>query len=69
MATAKLEICFDSGQFVDDTKNLQDQCAEVIYAPQSLSISLTLLMNFENFWNNATPTAQKFMPLLKQKIG
>ena len=38
VATVKLEICFDSGQFVDSAKNLQDQCAEVIYAPKSLSI-------------------------------
>ena len=38
MATVKLEICFDSGQFVGGAKNLQDQCAVVIYAPKSLSI-------------------------------
>ena len=38
MATVKLEICFDSGQFVDGAKNLQDHCAVVIYAPKSFSI-------------------------------
>ena len=38
MFNIKLEICFDSGQFVGGAKNLQDQCAEVIYAPKSLSI-------------------------------
>ena len=35
MATVKLEICFDSGQFVGGAENLQDQCAVVIYAPKS----------------------------------
>ena len=34
MATAKLEIGFLSGQFVDGAENLQDQCAVVIYAPK-----------------------------------
>ena len=53
MATAKLEICFDSGQFVGGAKNLQDQCAVVIYAPKSLSVWLTWLVNFGNFWSNA----------------
>ena len=38
MATVKLEICFNSGQFVGGAKNLQDQCAVVIHAPKSLSI-------------------------------
>ena len=38
MATIKLEICFDSGQFVGGAKNLQDECAVVIYAPKSWSI-------------------------------
>ena len=38
MVTVKLEICFDSGQFVAGAKNLQDQCAIVIYPPKSLSI-------------------------------
>ena len=38
MATVKLEICFDSGQFVGGAKNLLNQCAVVIYAPKSLSI-------------------------------
>ena len=38
MATVKLEICFDSGQFVGGAKNLQDQRVVVIYAPKSLSI-------------------------------
>ena len=38
MATVKLEFCFDSGQFVGGAKNLQDQCAVVIYPPKSLSI-------------------------------
>ena len=35
MATVKLEICFDRGQFVGGVKNLQDQCAVVIYQPKS----------------------------------
>ena len=38
MATVKLEIGFDSGQFVGGAKNLQDKCAVVIYPPKSLSI-------------------------------
>ena len=38
MVTIKLEICFDSGKFVDGAKNLQDQCAVVIYPPKSLAI-------------------------------
>ena len=38
MATVKLEICFDSGQFVGGAKYLQDQCAVVIYPPKSLSM-------------------------------
>ena len=37
MATVKLEICFDSGQFDGNAKSLQDQCAVVIYSPKSLS--------------------------------
>ena len=52
MATVKLEICFDSGQFVGGAKNLQDQYAIVIYPPKSLSIWLTLLVNFGKFWSN-----------------
>ena len=35
MATVKLEICFDSGQFVGGAKNLQDQSAVVIYPSKS----------------------------------
>ena len=35
MATVKSEICFDSAQFVGGAKNLQDQCAVVIYPPKS----------------------------------
>ena len=35
MATVKVEICFDSGQFVGGAKNLQQQCAVVIYALKS----------------------------------
>ena len=31
LITVKLEICFDSGQFVGGAKNLEDQCAAVIY--------------------------------------
>ena len=38
MATVKLKICSDIGQFVGSAKNLLDQCAEVIYSPKSLSI-------------------------------
>ena len=38
MATVKLEICFDSGQFVGCAKYLQDQCAVVMYLQKSLSI-------------------------------
>ena len=38
MATVKLEICFDSSQFVGGAKNLQDHCAVVIYPTKSLSI-------------------------------
>ena len=38
MATVKLEICFDNGQFVGGAKNLQDQSAVVLYQPKSLSI-------------------------------
>ena len=38
VVTVKLEILFDSGQFAGGAKNLQDQCALVIYAPKSLSI-------------------------------
>ena len=53
MATVKLKICFDSGQFVGGAKNLLDQCAVVIYPPKSLSICLTLLVNFEKFRSNA----------------
>ena len=53
MATVKLEICFDSRQVVGGAKNLQDQCAVVIYPPKSLSIWLTLLVNFGKFWSNA----------------
>ena len=36
MATVKLKICFDSGQFVGGAKNLQDQCAVVIYQPANM---------------------------------
>ena len=54
MVTIILEIiCFDSRQFVGAAKNLQDQCAVVIYPPKSSSISLTLLVNFGKFWSNA----------------
>ena len=45
MATVKLEIC----QFVGGAKNLQDQCAVVIYPPKSLSLRLTLLVDFGKF--------------------
>ena len=38
MATVKLEICFNSGQFVGGAKNLQDQSAAVLYPPKTLSI-------------------------------
>ena len=38
MDTFKLEICFDSGQFVGGAKNLQDQCAVVVSPPKSLSV-------------------------------
>ena len=41
MVTVNSEICFDGGQFVSGAKNLQDQCAVVIYSPKSLSIWLT----------------------------
>ena len=37
MVTVKLEICFESGQFVGGAKNLHDQSAIVIYSPKSLS--------------------------------
>ena len=58
MATVKLEICFDSGQFVGGAKTVQDQCAVVIYVPKSLSIGLTLLMNFGKFWSNAATCSE-----------
>ena len=32
--TVKSEICFDRGQFAGGAKNLQDQCAGVIYPPK-----------------------------------
>ena len=51
MVTVKLEICFDSGQHASGAKNLQDQCAVVIYPPKNLSILLTLLVNFGKFWS------------------
>ena len=35
MATVKLEICFDCGQFFGGAKNLPDQCAVVIYPSKS----------------------------------
>ena len=38
MVTVKLEIFFDSGQFVGGAENIQDQCAVVIYPPKSLLI-------------------------------
>ena len=38
MVTVKLNICFDSGQLAGGAKNIQDQCAVVIYQPKSLSI-------------------------------
>ena len=38
MITVKLKIYFDSGQFATGAKNLQVQCAGVIYLPKSLSI-------------------------------
>ena len=38
MVNVELEICFDSGQFAGGNKNLQDQCALVIYPSKSLSI-------------------------------
>ena len=38
MATVKLEICFDSGQFVGGAKNLQGQYAVKIYQPKSQPI-------------------------------
>ena len=41
MVTVKTEMRFDSGQFAGGAKNLQDQCAAVIYQPKSLSIRLT----------------------------
>ena len=53
MATVKLEICLNSVQFVGGAENLQDQCAIVIYSLKSLSIWLTLLVNFGKFWSNA----------------
>ena len=53
MATVKLKICFDSGQFVGGAKNLQGQCAVVIYAPKSSSNWLTLLVNFGKFRSSA----------------
>ena len=31
MVTVKLEIFFDSGHFAGDAKNLQDECAVVVY--------------------------------------
>ena len=37
LVTDKLEIYFDRWQFGGGTKNLQDQCAVVIYLPKSLS--------------------------------
>ena len=52
MATVKLKICFHSGQFAGGAKTLLDHCAIVIYAPESLSIRLTLLVNFGKFWSN-----------------
>ena len=36
MVTVKLEICFDSGQFVGGAKNLQDQYA-VKFTSQKVS--------------------------------
>ena len=36
MVTVKLDVCFDSGQFVGDAKNIQDQCAEVIFTRQKV---------------------------------
>ena len=53
MSTVKLKICFDSGQFAGDVRNLQDQCVVVIYLPKSLSIRLTVLVNFGKFCSNA----------------
>ena len=58
MATAKLEISFESGQFVGGAKNLHDQSAVVIYRPKSLSICLTLLVNFGKFWSNAAKCSE-----------
>ena len=58
MATVKLEICFDNGQFVGGAKNLQDQCGVVIYPPKRLPIQLTLLVNFGKFWSNAAKCSE-----------
>ena len=38
MVTVKPEICFDNGQLDNGAKNLQDQYAKVICAPNSVSI-------------------------------
>ena len=60
MVTVYLEICFDSGQFVGGDKDLQDQCAVVIYAPKSSSIWLTLLVNLGKFWSNAANCSENY---------
>ena len=38
MVIVKSEICFNSGGFAVDAKNLQDQCVEVIYSLKTLSM-------------------------------
>ena len=70
MATVKLEICFDSGRFVGGAKNLQGQWAVVIYPPKSLSIWLTLLVNFEKLWSYAANCSENYaISLIKYRLS
>ena len=50
MATVKLEICFDSGQFVVGAKNLQDQYATVTNLPAKPKKFVNMINFAREFW-------------------
>ena len=64
MATAKLEICFDSGQFVGGAKNLQDQCVVVIYLPKKFVNRINFALEF---WSNAAKCSEIYAYFLNKK--
>ena len=60
MVTVKSEICLDRGQFAGGAKNLQDQCAAVIYPPKDCQYDKVSSWILDKICSNASYCSEMY---------